>query len=81
VGKPLGLVSFAAEFQLSKVAMPLFRNGNSPDPDSVMWRAQSGDGSGGRVMQVLFCEPSLGKVGSGRPGTGRKVFLYYGTNF
>jgi hypothetical protein len=29
-------------------------------------------------MQMVFCEPRLGKVGSGRRVT--KVSLYYGTN-
>jgi hypothetical protein len=30
------------------------------------------------IMQVLFCEPSLGKVGGGRAGR-KNVFLYYNT--
>jgi hypothetical protein len=31
------------------------------------------------IMQVLFCEPSLGKVGTGRVGL-RKVFPYHDTD-
>jgi hypothetical protein len=32
------------------------------------------------IMQVLFCEPGLGKVGSGWFGL-RKVFPYHDTDF
>ncbi len=37
-------------------------------------------GSDGRIKQVLFCEPSLAKVGRGQRGA-KKVFLYYDTIF
>jgi hypothetical protein len=38
-------------------------------------------GEGGRFMQVLFCEPSLGKVGRDSRDDVKKALLYYDTNF
>jgi hypothetical protein len=46
-----------------------------------MRRTESGgQAEGGRGTQMLFCRPSIGKVGSGYRNM-KKVFLYYDTNF
>jgi len=57
-------------------------NGNKPDRGSVM-RCAEFDGrghEGGRVTQMLFCDPGIAKVGGGSPNV-RKARLYYDTSF
>jgi hypothetical protein len=46
--------------------LPLFCNGNQPDPGNATQQPEPGGVSGGDpVMQMLCCAPSLAKVSGG----------------
>jgi hypothetical protein len=70
------LVSFAAGFQLSRIAIPLFRNGNSTESGSETEARNVQLNLEPTVKQVLSCQPSLGKIGN-VPGTAAGSILQY----
>ena len=70
MAKPLGLVSLAAAPEPPTTALPLFCNGNQPNPGNVTQQPEAqgtpeGTGGGGRGMQMLCCATSLAKVDRG----------------
>jgi hypothetical protein len=75
------LVSFAAGFQLSRIAIPLFRNGNSTESGGETEAPERPLNVEPTLKLLLFCEPSLGKVGNAQGRGAGSILQYYDTYF
>ena len=66
-GKAFRFGIFRAEFRPSKVALTLVLQRKLAGFGGAAELAPIRGGEAGRVMQLLFCEPGLGRLGSGWP--------------